>query len=125
MLLSIPLGYFELGVRTVSAPNFERNYGWFKDQETAMSAIRNNICDAKTNIEDFTALYGDANQWTKTTKEQYNDLVYIKSGYVQKYNSLVAEYNSRRSNFIKEFGRDDDTPREYVEFYDKDCERIV
>ena len=114
-------GYLGLFGKTISAQNFEKNYEWFKGQEMSISQINNQVCYQIEQANDFKKLYGEAENWTKTTKQSYDDLMFVKNGYVSKYNSLVAEYNARRSSFIKNFGRDINTPDEKAEFYEADC----
>lgn len=114
-------GYIGLGLKTVSAQNFEKNYEWFKSQETAIKQIQNQVCVSNDSIKEFKALYGDVNGWTKTTKDQYGELSFVKNGYISKYNLLVSEYNARRASFIKSFGRDPQIPQDYARYYDALC----
>ncbi len=121
-LLGVGGGYFNLGIKTVSAKNFEKNYEYFKLQESSMTQIKTQICQSKAEIDEFGVVYGnDATKWNKEIMQQRADLVYIKNGYISKYNAMAAEYNAKRSSFIQNFGRDSNTPREYAEFYEADC----
>jgi len=119
---NILLGYIGLGVKTVSAPNFEQNYGWFKTQEMAMKQVLAQICNSVSEINQFKLDNGgNMSAWTQTVHQQYGDLLFAKDGFVQKYNSLVSDYDARRSNFIQSFGRDVTPPDEVVQFYDANC----
>ena len=115
------LGYFGLAKKTVSAQNFEKNYEYFKSQETAMKQLEAQICQSKNEVNDFKEIYGNSTTWTKTTKQEYSELAFIKNGYISKYNSLVADYNAKRSSFIQNFGRDDKIPYDYALFYEAQC----
>lgn len=118
----IGAGYLGLAGKTVSAQNFERNYEWFKAQETAMLQIKSQICTSNEELEQFKQTYGDnGSAWSNTLKDQFADLNFVKRGYISKYNSLVATYNARRASFIQVFGRDPQTPALYAEFYESQC----
>lgn len=116
------LGYGDLAVNTVGAQNLQRNYEWFKAQESAMSQIQAQVCYAKGDLDDFKTTYGaNASAWTKTTKDDYDNLMFVKSGYVSKYNALASDYNAHRASFIKSFGRDPQVPIDYAPFMDAKC----
>lgn len=121
-MIGIFAGYFGLIQKTVSADNFEKNYEYFKQQEMALSQMRNQICYEQKEIDRFEKSYGSTINWTRSTKNNYEDLQFVKRGYVSKYNSLAAEYNAKRSSFIQAFGRDSNLPREYAEFFETDCD---
>lgn len=121
IFLGIPMGYLNLGLKTISASNFEKNYEWFKDQETSIRQLDVQVCQAAKELDIFKAMYGTPMNWTKNLQDQYADLQYVKNGYVSKYNALVAQYNAHRASFIRDFGRDANTPKEYAEYYDAQC----
>jgi hypothetical protein len=121
-ILGLLSGYINIGAKTVSAENWEKNYEWFKGQEAAMSQILNQVCVVQKDTARLEELNGNATAWSKTTRDTWSSLNFEKRGYVSKYNSLVAEYNARRASFIREFGRDARTPAEYAVFFDEECE---
>lgn len=123
-LLSIIGGYWKLGTKTVSADNFEKNYEWFKVQETAITQLKTQVCQSQYQVVEYKKTFGDTSKWNSEVFRGYNDLLFVKNGYISKYNSLVAQYNARRSSFIQSFGRDEQTPKEYAEYLDTVCGEV-
>ena len=115
------LGWGSAAANTVSADNVLGNYAWFKTQETAMQQLLAQVCAANAQITQFKHDYGDPKTYSSTVNDQYGQLTFVKQGYISKYNSLVSDYNARRSNFIKSLGRDQTPPPEYTPFYDSQC----
>ena len=121
-VIGIIASYLGVAITTVSAPNAVHNYQWFKDQESAMAQIQNQICFQDSQIADFKQTYGsNSSTWSGNEQNNYADLQFVKSGYVSKYNALVGDYNAKRSSLISGFGRDPNLPPEHAEFFDANC----
>lgn len=118
---SIIGSYLGLVKDTVSADNYKKNYQWFKDEESAITQLKSQVCASQSQIKDFKSTYGnDTSKWSTAATQQYGDLTFAQNGYVSKYNSLVSDYNAHRSDWIRDFGKGD-APKEYAEFMAGDC----
>ena len=88
-------GYTEKAQEFTSADYAIDHYKFFIDKYNVIRSIGAQIKVADAELEDFKQMHPDSGSWTRTISNNYEDLRFIKNGYVAQYNSFVAEYNSR------------------------------
>ncbi|MDD3408893.1 MAG: hypothetical protein PHX85_04600 [Methanobacteriaceae archaeon] len=88
-------GYVEEAQEMTSADYSISQYKFFIDKYNAVRQIGSQILNADDEINSFKEMYPDPARWDWKTKEMYQDLTFVRSGYIQQYNKFVSDYNSR------------------------------
>ncbi len=81
--------------KTYSADNVLYNYHWFKERQTALTALETKISNAKTALKEFEASAGPRSSWTFEDKTTDSQLRTVFLGLQSQYQDLAAEYNAR------------------------------
>jgi len=88
-------GYTEKTQKYTSADYSIDNYKFFIDKYNAIRAIGSQILNAENEMASFEKMHPNPEHWNYKTTEMYENLRFVRTGYIQQYNKFVSEYNSR------------------------------
>jgi hypothetical protein len=88
-------GYIPKAQEYTSADYSINQYKFFIDKYNMIRSMGAMIQNADGELVDFKSIHQNTNSWTRTENDNYEDLRFIKNGYIGQYNSFVSEYNSR------------------------------
>lgn len=88
-------GYTEAAQEMTSAEYAIGQYKFFIDKYNAIRQLGTQIANAQLTADDYMAMHPNPQFWTRTENDNYQQLTFVRDGYIQQYNKFVADYNAR------------------------------
>ncbi len=88
-------GYVSQAQKMTSAEYVIGQYKFFIKKYNAVRQMGSMIITQQRNMEEFKKDHGSAEFWTMTETESYEDLRFVKNGYISQYNLFATDYNNR------------------------------
>jgi hypothetical protein len=84
---------------------------WFYDTKTGLDGLSGNIKQAEASITDYEKFNGDPSTWGWSQQQEHSRLTQVKSGYINRYNSLAQEYNAKMDDITRNWSAPPDLPK--------------
>lgn len=88
-------GYTEKAQEMTSADYAIAQYKFFINKYNSIRQIGTQIENAQLTIDDYLAMHPSPEFWTRTENDNYQQLTFVRDGYIQQYNKFIADYNAR------------------------------